>query len=147
MKRAYYARCMADYGTDAEANDLRLIYRLGFNVIDFPDQSDINAWIKQHGRTGVMEHWFKPLVQGADVLFYRPTVYASGYVAVGAGVCSEIGWAQAAGKPVLPILTLDVERLTIAETRRIVERLNPGRVRRAFRLRDVLEPDLARGLG
>ena len=42
-KRAYYARCQAIYGTPEEDRDIGRIESLGFEVAQFPPQSETNA--------------------------------------------------------------------------------------------------------
>ena len=112
MKPAYYARCQAIYGTPQEQRDVASINWLGFEVAQFPPQSDINA-AKARGEN-VMQTIFEPLVQSCSVLFFR--ALPSGEIP--AGVAKEIAIAQEVGLLLLELPSLGLRRiLTVDETR------------------------------
>ena len=115
-KRAYYARCMAIYGTRQEQRNIEDIQKAGFYVITFPPQPIINRWRKANPNGDVMAKFFRPLVESADVLFYTPVLLVENGLHVTSGVQYEIEVAQELG---LPIFQTDHEwpSLDISQTR------------------------------
>src|SRR5689334_10065718 len=100
LKYAYYARCMAIYGTKQEDRDKEFIHRkMGYFIIPFPSQDLINKR-KREGEN-VMETLFKPLVLSASILFFR----ALPDLKIPSGVGLEVQWAKEAGIPVLELPT------------------------------------------
>jgi hypothetical protein len=105
--KAYYARCMAIYGTARERKDEDLIRKLGYEPIDFKTD-DIEAAAKLHGMQP-----FKPLVKSADILFFRGLPDGR----ISAGVMQEIRWAQESGIPVLELPHTQGRGMTLEDTR------------------------------
>jgi hypothetical protein len=73
--------------------DEALITLLGYEVINFKTP-EIQARAKTEGMAP-----FKPLVESASVLFFRPCANGK----IGCGVAQEIEWAQKRGIPVLEL--------------------------------------------
>jgi hypothetical protein len=112
MSKAYYGRCMAIYGRPQESRDIELIKRLGYRVIEFPNQEKINE--RKAKGENVMETIFKPLVVSADIMFFRGL--PSGKIPAGVG--KEIEWAREAGLDVLEIpSTTKARTISIEATR------------------------------
>lgn len=111
--RAYYARCMALYGTKQEARDIALIKKLvGYEVIQFPNQGELD-YRKAQGED-VMETIFKPLVIRSDIVFFRGLPDMK----IPSGVAKEISWAAEAEIPVLELPTRPMHRsLSVEATR------------------------------
>lgn len=110
---AYYARCMAIYGTPQEQRDWYQIEQvLKMPIIKFPRQDYINQ--KKNAGENVMETVFKPLVFSADILFFRGLPDGR----IPAGVGQEIKWAREKGIPVLELPSSTNKRtISIEETR------------------------------
>ena len=122
MNTAYYARCQAIYGTPQEVRDIELIRDLGYRVLEFPAQDTIDAMKEFHRNNpdwNVMDHFFLPIVRGANVLFFRALPGG----AIPAGVAKEIEYANNLSTPVLelptfamrPILDVNDTRLYLKE--------------------------------
>lgn len=109
---AYYARCMALYGTKQEQRDIALINSLGFKVIEFPKQGELD-FRKTQGEN-VMVTVFYPLVRQAQIVFFRGLPDMK----IPAGVAQEISWAASMEVPVLELPTRPAYRaLSVDETR------------------------------
>lgn len=110
--KAYYGRCMSIYGTAREIKDIKLIQGLGYEVIPFPPQEELN--IKKALGENVMETVFKPLVQSADVMFFRAVRMGNEqFTKVTAGVAAETQWAYDKKIPILE-LPSDIKSRTIS---------------------------------
>lgn len=102
--KAYYARPMSIYGTNQETRDKITVGHMGCEVLAFPDQ----ATIEKYGMEA-----FKPVVEQADVLFFRAFPDGS----ISAGVGKEIAWAQSSGIPVFELPRMLKQRtLSIDDT-------------------------------
>lgn len=109
--KAYYGRCMAIYGTLQERRDIEFIKKMGYTVVEFPDQVELNER-KKKGEN-VMEA-FKPLVLSSDTLFFRSLPDLK----IPAGVGKEVAWAKEAGIPVLELPTRTAYRTISVEATR-----------------------------
>ena len=118
LKRAYFARCMSEYGTEGEEQIIKRIRGLGFHVIEFPSEADCNAG-KENG-DNIMETLFKPLVQSADVLFWLSVDRNCG---ITAGVYKEIGYAFDVCIPIFEVSRRwwDRPHYSIEETREYIK--------------------------
>lgn len=117
IQEAYYARPKSLYGSAQEARDEATIRQLGFEPIAL-NKPEIEAAVKASA-VNPMEA-FRPLVQRAKALFFRP--FLDG--AIGAGVAKEIEWAVAAGLPVVELPHFAGRRiLTVDETRTYLSEL------------------------
>lgn len=111
MKTAYYARPMNIYGTQQEERDKSTIRALGFEPIEI-NKAELQRAARERG----MEV-FKPLVDGAEALFFRAFIGGC----IGAGVAKEIAWAKEAGIPVVELPGGVGQRaLTIEQTREML---------------------------
>lgn len=96
MNQAYFARPMSQYDNLQDERDVHLIeVQLGYKVVLITGKA-VQKGAAKHGMS-----FFKPLVEKADILFFRS--FADG--SIGAGVHQEIMWAQDAGIPVLELPT------------------------------------------
>ena len=104
MKAAYYARCMAIYGTPQEERDIELIAELGYQVLPFPPEEFIQK--RKAKGENVMYTVFLPIVEGADVVFFR--ALPDGMIP--SGVALELQHAQDMEIPVLELPHLFLSR-------------------------------------
>jgi len=112
MKKAYYARPMSIYKTPQEERDKQLIRQLGYEPIDINKES-LQRQAKEQGMSV-----FKPLVDSAEILFFR--AFPSGDL--GAGVVQEIAWANEAGIPILELPgRISRRALTVEQTREMLK--------------------------
>lgn len=118
MTKIYYARSMSIYGTPQELRDKRMISSAftDAEIIQFPDEKLIQEWYKEYPDEShlVMEQWFYPLVERADVLLFRGM---PGTLDVGAGVAGEVAHARSKGIPVFELPTELRRTMTVEETR------------------------------
>lgn len=108
MKRAYYARSKAIYGTPQEDRDKAMIEKMGYTVIEIntPEVQE------EANKTGMQI--FKQLVGMADALFFRSHIDGM----IGAGVVCEIEMAEGNGLPVVELPHLwEYRKLSIVDTR------------------------------
>ena len=112
MNTAYFARPMSQYKNKQDNRDLDLIQDvLGYNVILITTKL-VQLGAKEQGMS-----FFKPLVESADILFFR--AFADG--SIGAGVHQEIMWALDRGIPVLELPTgLHRRQLSATATREML---------------------------
>jgi hypothetical protein len=98
--RCYYAHCLAIYNTRMEERDVRLIERLGFEVLNPNCQriKDEFAAYKTRNPDDYMQY-FEGVVMGCDVLAFRALPDG----AIPAGVEKEVRWALGMGKPVIEL--------------------------------------------
>lgn len=109
--KIYYAHCIALYGTPQEERDVATLKSLGFEVIN-PNAPEHDAGYKSEGMP-----YFYAIVTECDALAFR----ANPDGAVPAGVAKEVGWAQAAGHPVIELPGGVIRRtLDVDETREYI---------------------------
>ena len=108
MKKAYYARPMAIYGSKQEMRDIETMSALGFESIDI-NKKEIQAAYDQQGMAVFLEY-----VKKADAIFFRRQLDGK----IGAGVYKEIQWAIEADLPVVELPGAMVGTVaTVNETR------------------------------
>lgn len=106
-QKVYYAHSMLHYGSNIENEDIIMLEKMGYEVInpnnkvfekEYQETKDFNVFLK--------------LVESADVLAFRSVL---GKISM--GVRTEIEHAQKLDKPVIELPTFLVERfLTMRET-------------------------------
>ena len=109
-KKAYYAHCMALYGSAQEKPDLELIKALGFLAVN-PNMKKHQEECKRY-RRGKMQY-FIDLALGCDLVVFRALPDGC----VPSGVFAEISNAVGHGVPVLELPSLALRRkLSVQET-------------------------------
>lgn len=107
LKKIYYAHSMLHYGSELEHQDILLLERLGYEVIN-PNHPDNEAAYLKNRDFNV----FFNLVSMCDVLAFRSVLGK-----ISAGVAKEIDFAYSKNIPVIELPTLTQDRiLTIEET-------------------------------
>ena len=116
MKTAYYAHCMAIYGTKQERDDVKRIRQMGFRVVN-PNSDTHKARVadmKSEGCTGreIMKYFIE-VASRCDVIVFRALPDGK----IPAGVDKEINSFIDSNKPVveLPFLSKR-KRLSVIET-------------------------------
>jgi hypothetical protein len=104
MKKAYYARPVSIDGTKQQERDLQLISSLGYEP--YPVGEEKAVVLEEYRRIGMDA--FKPYVLNSSILIYRSFPDGS----IGAGVATEIKWAQEAGIPIVEFAR-QIERRTL----------------------------------
>ena len=104
----YYAHPTSDYGENIEAHDLRILNKLGYEVVN-PNHPDHVAAYEKHG----MEY-FKLLVGNCDALAFRAF---KGDHTIGAGVGAEIRAAERAGLPIFELPYISQRILSVEDTK------------------------------
>lgn len=115
MIKAYYAHCMAIYGTIQEARDIELLERLGFAVLN-PNCLETQVEVQRRKAANDPNYmdYFRTLVEQCGALAFRALPDGS----VPAGVAKEIVYAQAANIPVFELPSAVRRRtLSVDETR------------------------------
>lgn len=99
--KCYYAHPMSTYNSRIEKQDLELLEKLGFEVLN-PNQMNIqeemNEYIKVHGRDKVMDY-FNTLIDECDLVAFRGNPDNT----ILSGVASEISYTLEVGKPVIEL--------------------------------------------
>lgn len=129
MKTAYYAHCVAIYGTPQEARDLQMLSYLGYDVVN-PNSPAIDAAynkVKSDFTAGhellsqyhsasdaAMTLIFKPIVKSVDVVVFRALPDGR----IPAGVAKEILWAREFDKPVIELPHALHDRIMSVESTR-----------------------------
>lgn len=104
--KAYYAHCVALYGTVQEERDLEALEALGLDVLNpnHPTHAEGCQAVKDSG--GNVMDYFKPLVESAEVFVFRALPDGS----IPSGVALEHEWALAAGKIIIELPSNVVRR-------------------------------------
>ncbi len=132
--RVYFARCMDMYGTSYEAGLIRMMAELDWEVIDFPEQAEIDAWAADNGRGGIMDFFFRPLVESADIVVFHDTPDG-----ITAGVWEELRYADNCGIPVFQLpCTSRAKVMTIEETRAWLRGRCPNGIGKAHKQSEVV---------
>lgn len=114
-KKVYYAHPMAFYGSQVEHNDIEMLKKMGYEVIN-PNHPDNEGEYQKTKDFNV----FLNLVGGCDVLAFRSMVGP-----ITSGVGNEIEYAQGLNMPVIELPFLLKNRfLDIHETREYFRPLN-----------------------
>ena len=113
--KAYYAHCLAIYGTAQEKRDVAAIEALGFVCVN-PNSPDIamefNVYKMAHP-SHYMD-FFQQFSEECDVIIFRALPDGT----IPAGIDKEVSWFIALGKPVLELPSCMFRRtLTLDETR------------------------------
>ena len=109
MRTCYYAHSVALYGTSQETRDVALLESLGFSVVNPANRKHQDCYASKGG----MEY-FRPIVEACDVLAFRSHVD----LYIGAGVATEIGWAQNLNKPIIELPSIMSARMIDIEQTR-----------------------------
>jgi hypothetical protein len=130
--RAYYAHCVALYGTRQEERDLATLAALGLEVLNpnTPEtqarcdevRAEANAAGVGDPGAAVMET-FREMVLGCDALAFRALPDGS----IPAGVGLELSWAIEAGKPVIELPSCVTRRTISVQATREYIRENGNR--------------------
>ena len=114
--RAYYARPTSIDGTPQENRDHDLIRAMGFEP--YPVGPDKEEALQEYKRTGM--YAFNKYVRNSQALFFRAFPDGS----IGAGVATEVAWAQENNIPVVEI-PRQIERrtLSVADTKAMLAEL------------------------
>lgn len=121
----YYAHCMAIYNKPQEKEDIEILKKIGFDVLNpnSPLHSNKVNFIRGNGGSGadVMEY-FKSIVESdeIDALAFRALPDGS----IPAGVAKEIDVAMQCGKPVIELPYHESrKKLTVQETRTYLKKV------------------------
>lgn len=106
--KIYYAHCISNYNTQEEKDDVKLLRKLGFSVVN-PNTKKNQERYKVIG----MEH-SKTLLRGCKALAFRPVPSGT----ISSGVAAEIAMARVKGLPVIE-LPVNIYRRTMTRRQTI----------------------------
>ena len=115
MKKAYYAHCVAIYGSKQEARDIATIEALGFECVN-PNTPEVAAAYQDYKQRNPHDpmQYFSRFSNECDVVIFRALPEGT----IPAGIEKEIGWFIAFDKPVLELPSgMTRRRLTLEQTR------------------------------
>ena len=99
--RCYYAHTMLSYNSTIEKQDIELLERLGFEVIN-PNQKWIqegcNDYIAEHGRENAMDY-FKEIINNCELVAFRSNPDGS----ILSGIAFELKYAVETAKPIIEL--------------------------------------------
>lgn len=107
--KCYYAHTMLSYGSTIEDEDIKLLERLGFEVINPSSPEIVQAcsnFIKNFGKTNVME-FFAEIINSCDVVAFRSLPDGK----ILSGIVAEIQHALNNDIPVIEIPCLIENRM------------------------------------
>ncbi len=100
--RCYYAHTMTSYNSTIERQDIELLERLGFEVIN-PNQSKYQegckSYCKEHGWENVMEYFEDIISNECDMVAFRSLPNGK----ILSGVAAEVAHAKVIGYPVIEL--------------------------------------------
>lgn len=112
-KKIYYAHNMLQYGSNIEAQDIKTLEEMGFEVVN-PNHPDNEQAYKQKKIEfpGTEFSIFTDMVRNCDCIAFRSLMGK-----ISAGVGKEITYAKELGMPIIEMPTITTDRfLTVSET-------------------------------
>lgn len=120
--KCYYAHTMISYGSTIEAQDIEMLERLGFEVVN-PSSPTIRSgcqeYIFQYGNSTVM-NYFKEIIDNCDLVAFRSL--PDGRIL--SGIAAEVDHAKTIGLPIIEIpSSLTKRMLDYPETKEFLTEL------------------------